>query len=110
MRFRHPGTDDLRRWLADDDEADDGVTEHIDGCARCAALMEQLETQDESSTRLGDALSAALAPPTDLTDRLIEAVSNQVSSRQMLGVVADIFGAGLQTSRMLLVEEINEPE
>lgn len=111
MRFRHPSMVDLRQWLASDGgEPDDTITEHIDSCSRCASLLEELESQDEPNPNLGEALSAALAPPTDLTDRLMEAVSNQLSSRQMLGVVADIFGAGLQTSRMLLVEEINEPE
>lgn len=115
MRLRHPSTEDLQNWLADDDADDDGLsglTYHVDNCERCAAIMEELAEEAAASapTELGEALSQALAPPPDYTDRLIVAVNDQLSSRQVFGVVADLFAAGLETSRMLIVEDENDSE
>ncbi len=117
MRLRHPSTEDLQHWLADDtDDAADGLTAHVDNCERCATIMEELaaEAAEEAATSertdLGEALSEVLAPPPDYTDRLIVAVNDQLSSRQVFGLVADLFAAGLETSRMLLVEDDHDTD
>ncbi|MEM9613955.1 MAG: hypothetical protein AAF962_27600 [Actinomycetota bacterium] len=86
MRFRNAIDSELEQWLAEE-EANDG-----------------------ESSPLGHAVSEALAPPPDYTNRLIVAVNDQLSSRQVFGLVADLFAAGLETSRLLLVEDDHDTE
>ncbi len=104
MKLRHPSKAVLRDWLTGEIEADttDNVERHLDTCARCAATLEALEPAAE--TPLGNALAIVLAPPSDLAQRLEEGVTARLSSRQMMEVVADLFGAGLETTRLLLIE------
>ncbi|MDH3679269.1 MAG: hypothetical protein OEV40_04885 [Acidimicrobiia bacterium] len=101
MRLRHPNRDTLVRWL--NGESDANLDLHVDTCQRCASNLEALESDAESD--IGDALAEALAPPDDLTARLTEGVAAKLSSRQVMDVVADLFGAGLETTRLLLIEE-----
>lgn len=101
MIRRHPNRDTLLRWL--NGEGDAELDRHIDTCQRCAANLEALEADAEAG--IGDALAQALAPPEGLTARLTEGVAAKLSSRQVLDVVADLFGAGIETSRLLLIEE-----
>lgn len=104
MKLRHPSKALLRDWLTGEIEPDttDTVERHLDTCARCAATLEALEPAPE--TPLGSALAIVLAPPDDLARRLEEGVTAKLSSRQMMEVVADLFGAGLETTRLLLTE------
>lgn len=104
MKLRHPSKAVLRDWLTGEIEPDTTVTveRHLDTCARCAATLEALEPAPE--TPLGSALAIVLAPPSDLAQRLEEGVTARLSSRQMMEVVADLFGAGLETTRLLLIE------
>jgi anti-sigma factor RsiW len=105
MKLRHPSKTILRDWLTGDIEAasTDQVERHLNVCSRCAATLEALEPAPE--TRIGDALAIVLAPPADLAQRLEQGVAAKLSSRQMMEVVADLFGAGLETTRLLLIEE-----
>jgi len=105
MRFRHPTDDALMHWLADEGEPDEKVDAHLDSCDRCAEVVEGLASGDKA---IGDALALVLAPPPDLTDRLEQKVAASLSSRQIIDVVADLFGAGFETSRLLLSEENND--
>lgn len=104
MKLRHPNRDTLQQWLNGD--GDSATDLHVGTCQRCASKLEELEPDSESD--IGQALAAALAPPEDLTDRLEEGVNARLSSRQVMNVVADLFGAGLETSRLLLIEEEND--
>lgn len=99
---RHPSKRALREWLSG--ERTDDIDAHIDSCERCAAVLEELEPE-ESSQAISDALAFVLSPPGDLTTRLQLGVAARLDSRQIAGVVADLFGAGLETSRLLLSEE-----
>lgn len=98
---RHPSRAELGRWLAGDD-VDAQVDTHLATCDRCAAVMEELETA--TGSRLAQTLADALAPPADLTERLEQRVVARLDAREVLGVVADLFGAGVETSRLLLSE------
>lgn len=104
MFFRHPSKRALREWLeADEERADTSVDEHLDTCHRCAGLLDEMEKEDQPS--LSDALAAFYSPPPDLSDRLERRVSARLDSRVVLGVVSDLFGAGVDTSKLLLMEE-----
>lgn len=99
MMLRHPSRTVLREWLAGVSEPQ--IDRHVDTCERCAATLEALEPAPEAP--IGDALAIVLAPPEDLAQRLEEGVAAKLSSRQMMEVVADLFGAGLETTRLLMI-------
>lgn len=99
---RHPSKRSLRDWL--NGERTDDIDAHIDSCERCASILEELEP-DESTQAISDALAFVLSPPGDLTTRLQVGVAARLDSRQIAGVVADLFGAGIETSRLLLSDE-----
>lgn len=101
MFFRHPSKRALQEWL--DHGESETIDDHLADCQRCAATLEQLANDEEPS--LGDALAFAFDPPADFAERLEQKVSARLDSRVMLGVVSDLFGAGLETSKLLLLEE-----
>ena len=104
MSLRHPETVALDHWLSG--ATDDQIEKHVDSCQRCAAVLEELDTS--TLVEIGDALAQALAPPPDLTERLITGVNAKLSSRQVIDVVADLFGAGMETIRLLLTGDIDD--
>lgn len=101
MIRRHPRNEELHAWLAG--AVDHEVEEHLRTCQHCAGVLEDLDAAE--ALELGDALAAALAPPEDLIERLVAGVNARLSSRQIMGVVADLFGAGIETTRLLLIED-----
>lgn len=101
MRTRHPDQTTLQNWLNGEGDAD--VDLHIGTCRRCASNLEELESVDEAA--ISEALAEILAPPVDLTDRLEQGVAAKLSSRQIMNVIADLFGAGFETTRLLLTED-----
>ncbi|MCP3991511.1 MAG: hypothetical protein GY724_20730 [Actinomycetia bacterium] len=104
MRFRHPRTAALQQWLSG--AVDDDVEKHVGTCQHCATVLEELDAREEVT--IGHALAEALAPPEDLTERLVAGVNAKLSSRQVVGVVADLFGAGIETTRLLLIEDTDD--
>jgi hypothetical protein len=106
VSLRHPSREALAHWLAGDD-VDSKIDDHLRSCERCAAVVEELATTTEP---VGEALALVLAPPPDLTDRLEKGVSAKLSSRQMMGVVADLFGAGFETARLLFTGDTSSIE
>ena len=107
MRFRHPSKDRLREWL--DAEMPDGedLDTHVDTCQRCSALVEAL-AGEEAHPGLSVALNRVLGAPLGLPGRLEERVAAKLSSREVVGLMAELFGAGLETSRLLFVEPTPE--
>lgn len=111
MIRRHPSADLLRRWLTTDADAEaemPDVTAHVDDCERCAAKLEQLDSgtaEGFDPSAIASALLSLLAPPEGLSARVEGRVIDRLSSRQMVVVLGDLFGAGLETSKLLLTEE-----
>lgn len=101
MRFGHPSRRSLRDWLLGAD--DPKVDAHVATCEQCAVAIEIIEAE-ESDSAIGDALARALDPPADFGERLQQRVQERLDSRQVLGVMADLFGAGYETSKLLLTE------
>ncbi len=103
MKFRHPSKEQLRDWLFSADGDDPKLEEHIDDCSRCSAVIIALgEAEGEDS--VAAALSQVLAAPPDLPVRLEAQVSQRISGREFLGLMAELFGAGVETSRLLIVD------
>lgn len=99
--FGHPSRDALQRWL---DGTDDTLDDHVATCDRCATTLEELESASEEA--VAQALAVVYQAPGDLSDRLERGVADRLDSRVIFEVVADLFGAGLETSRLLLTEDL----
>jgi len=84
-------------------QSDVVMDEFVDDCHRCAAVLDEMSEAQEKD--LGAALAAFYSPPPDLSDRLERRVAERLDSRVVLDVVSDLFGAGIETSKLLLMEE-----
>ncbi len=100
--FVHPSKKALRGWLFNP-EGDPALDDHLATCVKCSDTLEVLELV-EADTGIADALALVLTSPSGLTERLEERVVARLSSKEVLGVLGDLFGAGLETSVLLLTE------
>lgn len=99
---RHPSKRALRDWLAGD--TNESVDQHVTTCDRCSTDLEALASADTDSS-LRDALLAVLDPPPDLVPRVEAGVIARLESREVLGYFADVFGAGWETTRLLVTDQ-----
>lgn len=105
MFSRHPRKQVLQEWLEGTDHPE--IDSHLASCRRCASIIDELAGSEDQA--IGDALAAVYLAPEDLSDRLERRVVARLDSRVVLEVVADLFGAGVETSKLLLTEaEPNE--
>lgn len=100
----HPTKRALRQWL--NGEIDGRVDTHVASCPRCANVLEELARP--SDPVLGEVLALAFAPPEGLSGRLTERVAARLDSRVVMDVMSDLFIAGLETSRLLITEDLDE--
>ncbi len=107
-RFLHPSRKALQAWLNGEADGDAKLDAHIATCTRCANTLENLDA--DRNDRIAEALALVLEPPSNLSERLQERVAARLDSRVMLGVLSDLFGAGIETSRMLIMEETGEDD
>lgn len=103
MIFGHPSRDRLIAWLNGDDDASGELDDHLATCHRCATVLEAI-TEDVEAAALTDALSRVLIAPAGLGDRLERRVLDRLSSRELMGLLAEMFGAGVETGRLLIVD------
>jgi len=102
MLLRHPNKRALREWLAGEHGAE--LDAHLASCQRCASVLETLD--DSGDLAIGDALAAIFAAPSDLTERLERKVTARLDSRAVLDVMTDLFGAGVETSKLLFIDDV----
>ena len=107
MIRRHPSKRALREWL--DGELDERVDSHVSTCDRCSNDLEALATAETDSS-LRDALLAVLDPSPDLALRVEAGVIARLESRDVLGYIADVFGAGWETARLLMTDHDDESD
>lgn len=103
--IRHPSKRTLRSWLDGDSEAD--VDSHLATCERCASHLETI-SEPRSDGAISSTLRAILAPPEDLSEKIESRVIERLDSRQVLGYMADLFGAGFETSKLFLFEDLSD--
>ncbi len=102
MIIGHPSKRHLRAWLLG--ESNDQLDEHLTDCDRCASIIENME-EPRTDGLIAETLHKILEPPVDLTDRIEVRVAERLDSRQVVGYMAEMFGAGLETSKLLLTDE-----
>lgn len=103
MIFGHPSRDRLIAWLNGDEDQARELDDHLATCQRCATVLEAI-TEDVEASALTDALSQVLVAPAGLGDRLERRVLDRLSSRELMGLLAELFGAGVETGRLLIVD------
>lgn len=108
MVLRHPSKKALREWLSGEHGAE--LDAHLGSCQRCAGVLENMDDIElngagSSNLAIGDALAAVFTAPEDLSDRLEKKVAARLDSRAVFDVVTDLFGAGIETSRILLLDD-----
>ncbi len=103
MVLRHPSKKALREWLAGEHGAE--LDAHLGSCQRCAGVLETIDDADTGTLAIGDALAAVFTAPADLSDRLERKVAARLDSRAVFDVVTDLFGAGIETGKILLIDE-----
>ncbi len=101
--IRHPSKRTLRHWLEGGDTAPD-IDTHLATCERCASHLEGI-SEAHSDGSIAASLFHVLSPPTDLTTTIETRVAAKLDSRQVLGYMADLFGAGFETSRLFLIDD-----
>lgn len=116
MRWRfdllHPSAGRLREWLETGEP--EGVSEHVEHCERCADRLEHLANDDpivlslEPSAPLRQALSAALSPPDDLNERVLQGVSRRSRSGEELQLFAGLFSIGFETARLMIDTDVSQ--
>ena len=103
MVLKHPSKKALQEWLSGHHGAE--LDAHIGSCQRCAGVLEGMDDTDPGSLAIADALAAVYAAPVGLSDRLQKKVAARLDSRVVIDVVADLFGAGFETSKLILVDD-----
>jgi anti-sigma factor RsiW len=106
MTLRHPSRRALQDWLAGTAASD--IARHLSTCQRCAATLEQLDST--AGLAGGGAPATPTAPPSRLAERLDDRAAARLPSRQILDVVAGIFAAGIETTRLLLIEDTDDDD
>jgi hypothetical protein len=100
MRWIHPSTAKLRRWL--DDDATDDVDTHVAVCARCANRLEEIAAP---LPELSAALAESLQAPDDLVQRLGVRMTEAMRTREDLQILLELMGVPLDTVRNLMTED-----
>lgn len=110
LDFLHPSTGRLRAWLETGEP--EGVGEHVEHCERCADRLEQLDSVDELDAAdpapLRQALAAALNPPDDLNERLLQGVANRNRAGEDLQLFAGLFSIGFETARLMIDTDVHQ--
>lgn len=100
--IRHPSKRALRAWL--DGEPADEIDNHLETCERCAAHLEGI-SEPRADGAIAASLNLVLAPPTNFSEKIETRVIAKLDSRQVLGYMADLFGAGIETTKLFLTDE-----
>ena len=94
-RIFHPSRRRLTTWL---EGGDPSIDDHIAGCHRCAAVLEDLGQPD---SRIGEALRTVLAPPADIQRRLQVGMAAKMQTREDLRLLVELLGLPAQTWRAM---------
>ncbi len=101
MFRRHPSKKALRRWFEGEENA--AIDKHLLTCKRCAAIIESFAEEEEFVLPL--AMSEAFDPPIDLAERLEKDVAVRLQSKYIFTAATDLFGAAIETTKILTSEE-----
>lgn len=101
MSARHPNRQRLQRWL--DTGEPRRLSKHIERCAHCQDVLEEVSALDEG---LVADLQAATDPPEDLTERTHGGVDIRLRNEAAFGAFVDLFAIGFDFARTILDPEL----
>ena len=101
MSARHPSRQRLQRWL--DTGEPRRLSKHIERCAHCQNLLEEVSALDAD---LVADLQAATNPPEDLTERTHGGVDVRLRNEAAFGSFIDLFTIGFDFARTILDPEL----
>ncbi len=104
MTARHPNRQRLQRWLETGETR--RVSQHIDECAHCQEVLEEISALDEG---LVADLQTATAPPDDLRARTHGGVDIRLRNEAALGVFLDLFTIGWDVVRTVIDADPSSP-
>ena len=112
MPLTHPSGSKLRAWL-EDLVPSPAVTTHVESCERCASKLMELAEADVAPLAdvapVAEAVTAAWAPPSDLTERVIRRIDAAERNRRDLEVVLGLFSVATETASLMLPGDEQEP-
>ena len=97
MSARHPSRQRLQRWLETGETR--RVANHIDTCAHCQEVLEEISALDEG---LVADLQTATTPPDDLRERTHGGVDSRLRDEAAFGAFLDLFTIGWDVARTVL--------
>ncbi len=114
----HPRRRRLLAWLdADDVAADPRVTAHLNTCARCASLLDDVEAADDvetadavAATPLAVAIRDVWTVPDELPERIHRAIDQRVRAERELELLLGLVTISKDTAELLLPSEEDEKE
>lgn len=102
MSARHPNRRRLQRWL--DTGETRRVSNHVERCAQCQEVLEEISALDEE---LVADLQAATTPPDDLRERTYGGVDLRLRNEAALGSFLDLFTIGWDFARTVMDPELD---
>jgi hypothetical protein len=109
LDFWHPSNHRLRVWL--DTGGPAGVGEHVEQCERCADRLVEFDSElhadelETPSSSLRQALTALLAPPDDLPQRVLDGVESRARGGDDLRLLGEMFSIGIETAQLMFVSD-----
>jgi hypothetical protein len=103
MTARHPKRQRLQRWL--DTGGPRRVSNHIEQCAHCQEVLDELSALDEG---LVADLQAATTPPADLRERTHGGVDVRLRNEAAFGSFLDLFTIGWDFTRAIIDPELTD--
>ncbi len=100
----HPSRSRLQEWLNTGEPL--GVGSHIEHCERCADRLEAIDLENEplrldGSRSLRDALGELVAPPADLSGRILHGIERRSRADRELSLLAGLLSIGVDTARLM---------
>lgn len=106
MLWPHPSRKRLATWASE--PTDDGVSSHLEHCARCVAIVDEASGTEE--VPIGDVLRTLLSAPDFLEDELVARAQEAKTRRAVLEILGGLAAVPWETVRILLDERRTEDD
>ena len=100
----HPSRARLQQWLDTGEPL--GVGSHIEHCERCAERLEAIDLENaplrlDGTGSLREALGELVAPPADLSSRVLHGIERRSRVERELSLLAGLLSIGVETAQLM---------